>query len=363
MLSTVNQKFEFITFEDIPYHLIEDYSVYGQIDQDKKIISMYSAHGCPYKCSFCSSPAQYAPIKGKKWVPLDAAYVVDHIEHVVKKIGANYIYFIDDDSFPKLKHVEDIIDLLTERGISVGLGFRGARINEIKKMNDAFLSKLAAAGTDIMHIGAESGSDRILKLIRKDCTAEEILAANRKLARHPEITAAYNFIMGVPTESIEDLRETRSLMMKLVDENPNCIVFPPNKFRPLPGTELYDLANEHWDYAMPNTLEEWANIEVEADISNQWSDPRMRRLSNLMLVASYFIDNKIVKMSEGRTLPIKILRLLSSLYRPFARLRLRNGWTFAFVEYAAYQFAKNIMLRIQKYSKRGKSTQPNNQPA
>jgi len=77
---------------------------------------------------------------------------------------ANYIYFIDDDSFPKLKHVEQIIDLLQERNLPVGLGFRGARINEIKKMDHSFLNKLAKAGTDIMHIGAESGSDRILKL-------------------------------------------------------------------------------------------------------------------------------------------------------------------------------------------------------
>ncbi|SVE28977.1 uncharacterized protein METZ01_LOCUS481831, partial [marine metagenome] len=54
--------FEQIDYWDIPYHLIEDYSPYGQLDQNKRIFSMYSALGCPYQCTFCSSPAQYRPI-------------------------------------------------------------------------------------------------------------------------------------------------------------------------------------------------------------------------------------------------------------------------------------------------------------
>jgi len=82
-------------------------------------------------------------------------------------------------------------------------------------------------------------------------------------------------MMGVPTETIEDLKATRNLILQLVKDNPNCIVFPPNKFRPLPGTELYELAQNEWGYEMPDTLEEWANIEVEADISNQWYDRKI----------------------------------------------------------------------------------------
>ena len=167
---------------------------------------MYSALGCPYQCTFCSSPAQYKPIAGKKWTPLDHNYIVDHIEYVADKYDANYIYFIDDDSFPKLKHVENIIDTIQERGIEIGLGFRGARINEILRMSHEFLDKLVAGGTDIMHIGAESGSNRILKMLKKNCTFEEIVESNKKLAAHPDITAAYNFIMGLPTETLNDLK-------------------------------------------------------------------------------------------------------------------------------------------------------------
>lgn len=337
--------FEFLDYRDIPYHLIEDYGPYGQLDQDKRIFSLYSAVGCPYQCSFCSSPAQYAKIPGKKWISLKPADVVDHIQFVIEQYGANYIYFIDDDSFPNLANVEAIIDGIAARGLKVGLGFRGARINEIRKMTDEFLDKLAAAGTDILHIGAESGSDRILKLMRKNCTAEQIIEVNQKLARHPQITAAYNFVMGLPSETIEDVRKTRDLMLRLVDDNPNCLVFPPNKFRPLPGTELYDIARKEWGYEMPSTLESWANIEVEGDISSQWYGPEMRRFCNMMLICSYFIDNKIERMTRGTTPFLRFARLANRLYRPFARMRMRNGWDRCLIEYTAYNSFTTAMSR------------------
>lgn len=344
----VDKTFEHIDYRDIPYHLIDDYSVYGQLEQDRVIFSMYSALGCPYKCSFCSSPAQYSTIEGRKWVKLPAEEVVDHIQHVVENYGANYIYFIDDDSFPSLKHVEGIIKAINERKLKVRLGFRGARINEIKRMSDDFLDMLAAAGTDIMHIGAESGSDRILEIIRKDCTHEDILECNRKLARHPQITAAYNFIMGVPTETLDELKQTRDMMLQLIEDHPNCIIFPPNKFRPLPGTELYDLAKNKWGYEMPNTLDQWANIEVEAEADAGWYTAAHRRFFNLMLICSYFIDNKVARLTTGKTLFFKAMRLVNSLYRPIALFRLKHGLSRFLVEYPAYRTATRMLTRAEK---------------
>jgi len=345
---TGQKSFEYLDWKDIPYHLIEDYSPYGQLDQDKRIFSMYSAYGCPYLCSFCSSPAQYSTIKGKRWVPLAASNVVDHVQHVVEEYDANYIYFIDDDSFPKLEHVSAIIDEIKAREIPVKLGFRGARINEIKRMSHEFLDKLAEAGTDILHIGAESGSDRVLQTLHKNCTRDDIIECNRKLAQHPSITAAYNLMMGVPTETLDELKMTRDLILQLVDDHPNCIIFPPNKFRPLPGTELYKIAQDEWGYEMPETLEAWANIEVEGDISDQWYEKGMLQFCNLMLISSYFVDDKVRKVTEGKTLFLKIIRLLNKLYRPIARFRLQHGLAFGLVEYRIYRLFTRLFARLQK---------------
>jgi anaerobic magnesium-protoporphyrin IX monomethyl ester cyclase len=292
--------------------------------------------GCPYKCTFCSSPAQYKDIK-KKYQPYATTDVVDHIEYVIKRFKATYIYFIDDDSFPNLKRVEDIIDEINRRKIVIRLGFRGARISEIKRMSDEYLNKLAAVGTNIMHIGAESGSQKILDLIKKDCTVEDIITVNKKLAKHPQIKTAYNWIVGLPGETIEDLKKTRDLIQRLIKDNPTVIIFIPNKFRPLPGTELYKMALEY-GYAKPTKLEDWADVESEGHYRAPWYTDEQFRMIQMMQVASYFIDNKIEKVDVGNTLRFNVARVLAKVYSPIARFRFRYGITSLLFEYKIFNW-------------------------
>ena len=130
-------------------------------------------------------------------------------------------------------------------------------------MLNALVHLLSSMSYNIIHVGAESGSDRILKLIKKDCTAEDILECNRKLARHPEMKTLYNFMMGAPTETAEELKATRDLMLAIVRDHPNSIIATPNRFRPLKNTELYDLAIES-GYTPPSTASEWLEYVIES---------------------------------------------------------------------------------------------------
>lgn len=334
---------ESFDYRDIPYYLISnDLHRYWQLETTERIFPLYSAMGCPYQCSFCSSPAQYRRMKNS-YVSLLTQDVVDHIEYVHKKFEASYIYFIDDDSFVNLVHVESIIDEIMRRGIKVKLGFRGARINEILKMDDAYLSKLAAAGTNILHIGAESGSERMLELMNKNCTVADTLEVNRKLSRHPEITAAYNWLIGLPGESQEDLLATCRLILQLIEENPTAIIFPPNKYRPLPGTELYQMAVQY-GYHPPESLEEWATVENEGNLSMAWYSPESVRMIKMMQVTSYFVDDKLSKVQALSTLKYAFIRLIGRLYMPFARFRLRYGITSFLVEYRLFNFLYNSIV-------------------
>ncbi len=327
--------FEFINYKEIPYNLIkEDMVHYGQLDSKERIFPMYSVMGCPYKCTFCSSPAQYKDFK-KKYVPIPATDVVDHIEYVKNEYGATYIYFIDDDSFVNLDHVENIIDEMNKRGLAVRLGFRGARVNEILKMSDRYLDKLADVGTNILHIGAESGSQRMLDLVNKNCTVQDIIDVNRKMARHPQIKTAYNWIVGLPGETVNDLGETRKLIMSLIKDNPSALIFMPNKYRPLPGTELYKLALKY-GYAKPQKLEDWIEMEAEGDYRPPWYTKDLAAMINMMQITSFFIDKKIQKVDMGDTLKFKILRFLAVIYSPIARFRFLSGVTTMLVEYKLF---------------------------
>jgi len=327
--------FEYHNFRDIPYHLLDQFmGQYGQLDRTDRVFPLYSSLGCPYNCTFCSSPRIYRDIP-KKYELIPPAEVVDHIAFLVARYRADYIYFIDDDSFVDLSHVAAIIDEIELRGIKVKLGFRGARIDEIMRMDDSYLKKLARAGTDILHIGAESGSQRMLDVMGKMLTVQEIIEVNRKLAQHPQIKAAYNWIIGLPGETPEDLAATRKLVLQLVRDNPAAIIFPPNKFRPLPGTELYSAAVKY-GYSPPKRQEEWGNVEVEGDFTPPWYTPQFAATVNMMQVAAYFIDRKFFTLSTGSRTKDLLLRIASFLYRPLAVFRYRYGITALLLEHWLY---------------------------
>lgn len=334
----IERSFEFIHYNDIPYHLIKDLSAYRHVDGEV-VFPLYSVMGCPYRCAFCSSPAQYSKFE-KRWVPYPVGDVAAHIKMVKESYGATYIYFIDDDSFVDLRHVEAIIDEIKRRGIKVKLGFRGARVNELFMMSDEFLEKLVDAGTNSMHIGAESGSDRMLKFMKKNITASQTLEVNRKLARHPRIRAFYNFMAGFPTETLEETKLTRDLILQLIRDNPSCIVIPLNKPRPLPGTEMYDLAVEH-GYIPPKSLEEWGMYELESsDYNPTWLNMEHNKFIRMMFLCMYFIDNKIFKFSLKRNLRAYALELIAILYKPIALFRFKHGLYKLLIEDRIYSFLK-----------------------
>ncbi len=340
-LNPTSTQFEFLDYRTIPYHLIEDYSVYRHID-DEIVFPLYSVMGCPYKCAFCSTPAQLRDFR-KKWVPYDTQEVVEHIRFLHQNYHASYIYFIDEDSFVNLHHVEGIIRGVKEADLKVKLGFRGARINEILKMTPEFLQLLVDAGTSSMHIGAECGSNRVLSLMEKQITVDDILKANRKLAAYPQMRIFYNFIVGYPTETLEETKQTRDMILQLMADNPHCYIIPLNKPRPLPKTKLYDLAVQH-HYQPPRRLREWGDYDVESsDYNPEWLSKRHNRFIRMMFLCMYFIDNKIHRLNPRRTFSFMLLRLMAILYRPLAMSRFRRSFDALLFEDWAYRVLSRIM--------------------
>jgi len=67
-------------------------------------------------------------------------------------------------------------------------------------MSRVFLARLVRAKVTRLTVGVESGSQRLLDLIKKDVTVEQVIEANSKLTPYP-IVPIYLFMMGLPSES------------------------------------------------------------------------------------------------------------------------------------------------------------------
>ncbi len=111
-------------------------------------------------------------------------------------------------------------------------------LTRVNLINDELLKIMVEAGCYRADVGVESGSPRILKMMRKGITLEDVLRGDRLFDKYGIGWTAF-FITGFPYETIEDLKATESFMKKI---NPYRIVL--NNFTPYPATEDYERAKE-----------------------------------------------------------------------------------------------------------------------
>jgi len=106
-------------------------------------------------------------------------------------------------------------------------------------------------GLDIAIVGFESGSNKVLKLLRKGTTREVNLEAAKILNKYG-VKIFANIMMGIPSETNEDVDLTMSMVKEI-----NPVHFSPATFSPYPGSDLHD-------YCLKNNLilDEYASRHV-----------------------------------------------------------------------------------------------------
>lgn len=215
-----------------------------------KEATLFVTDGCPFECSFCSSPVMVNR-DGKGSIPYarpEIVRIVDEIEHAVSDLGADAIHFLDDMAFVTQNHISDLHAELERRDLLGKFIWRGlTRAPVIDRFSPETLSLMKESGAWKIALGVESGDEEMLKQIKKKVTVPEVISAVRKLAAYG-IQAKGFFIMGFPGESEEQILSTQQLAWQLRDEGMTEIaVF---QFKPYPGTKDYQRVFE----TMPDVI-------------------------------------------------------------------------------------------------------------
>ncbi len=253
-------------------------------------MNILPSRGCPYQCIYC-----YHDFMGVKYRHRSAQNILDEIVSLVDRYGVNYIHFTDDDFVINRKHVMKFCDLIIESGLNIQWGSSG-RVN---LMTEELLAKMAAAGCVWIGYGIESGSQKMLDVMKKQVTVEQARKAI-ELARKYISQVDCSFMMGTPGETRETIMETVEFC-KEMDLAPEVIFFAT----PYPGTELYDIARERgliedeekfvlnlWEQGEKITvnfselsdeelfeMREWAIAELKArNVARHSSDERVQNL-------------------------------------------------------------------------------------
>jgi anaerobic magnesium-protoporphyrin IX monomethyl ester cyclase len=183
---------------------IPDYSDFDFGRYLERIVPIQLSRGCVANCSFCEE---------KKWLwpgfqMKEPRRIVDEIRALKEATGLSV--FCSADSLMNGDHrkLEKVADLLIEENLGVAWG-GNMRIDV--KLTPALLKKLKAAGCHWVTFGVESGSDEVLKYMRKGIRGHHI-ATTLKNVHEAGIKIGVNIIVGFPGEYEAQYQETVSML-------------------------------------------------------------------------------------------------------------------------------------------------------
>ncbi len=217
----------------------------------RPIQAMITSRGCPHRCIFCSARLS----SGYRYRARSAARVLEEMELLVEEYGARQIIFLDDNLVVDGERVSEICGLILERGYQHRVVWTcAARADQV---DEPLLRRMRQAGCRLISFGVETGSPRLMRLIKKGMTLEQVREAVAA-ARRAKILVRGTFILGLPTETVQESQQTIAFAKQLGIDSAKFSLATP-----YPGTELYSMAV---DEGLP-PITDWGRLSSMAGFS------------------------------------------------------------------------------------------------
>jgi len=197
-------------------------------------VTIIAGRGCMYNCSYCQ-PAERM-IFGRKVRRRSVSGILKELGILQEQYHFQSFMFHDDCLTEDREWVVEFCRAYIEGGFTQPF-FCQSRADIIVK-NEDMVALMAEAGLRGYFIGFESGSDRVLRFIRKGTKRVQNIEAAR-ICRKYGISVWANYMMGLPTETREEVLETIS-MLKEIDPD----YYSPAFYTPHPGSDLYNYCQE-----------------------------------------------------------------------------------------------------------------------
>lgn len=202
----------------------------GGVYSDRLTIPILATRGCPYQCTFCSSPNNWTT----KWIPRDPKKVVDEIEFYVKKYNAGNFPFQDLTAIIRKDWIVEFCQELIDRKLDISWQLSsGTRSEAIDQEVADYLKKTNMTN---MAYAPESGSDKTRQIIKKKVGADKMFESIRATAKANLNVSAF-IIVGFPHDNHENLKENLPFIDKLAENGVTDTAV--GYLMALPGTELF----------------------------------------------------------------------------------------------------------------------------
>jgi len=188
--------------DELPFPRYEKFN----LDDYKPLIPVLSSRGCPFQCIFC----QQSCVLGKKWRARSPEHLLGEIKYWHSR-NIKRIHFLDDNFALNKDRIIKFCNLLQENNI-LDMEFSCAGIHT-NTIDEEVLTAMKGAGFRYLAFGVESGSDRILTVLKKGTTVKQVekaLSISSKLGFDVKLY----FIVGSPYETLDDVKASVKLALK-----------------------------------------------------------------------------------------------------------------------------------------------------
>ena len=217
-------------FNNLPY----DY--FCRWVDEKPVFTMNTSRGCPFNCAFCS----VGSIWGRVYTYFSADRIISEIEYLIKNYHAKGIYFREDNFTLSLDRTREFCEKLIKKNFNISWACE----TRVSNLSEEVIKLMSAAGCKAFFLGVESGSQKVLDILNKNITVEQIRNVLGWCKKY-NIRTFCSLITGVPGETYEDYLLTKKLMDELKPYSYGFSIFVG-----IPNSHLYK-------YILDNNLYEY----------------------------------------------------------------------------------------------------------
>ncbi|MFH1117714.1 MAG: radical SAM protein [Pseudomonadota bacterium] len=226
----VNERGELIrNLDELP---IPDRSLVNRSDYFGEVL--VTGRGCPFNCAYCAS----RNIWGKRVRFRSVDSIINELlllkqqaETPLERPGRWVVKIVDDTFTVHKKRTMELLDGIIANGLDCFEFTGGVRADTL---DEQLVRKMREAGLRRVTLGVESASPRILKMIHKGETNEDVKRAI-KLLKESGIRSHAFFMIGLPGETPADIELSKQLIL---ESRPDYVEI--NMATPYPGTEIFD---------------------------------------------------------------------------------------------------------------------------
>lgn len=206
--------------------------------------TVITSRGCPYRCIWCGSHLMF----GRKVRRRSVNSVVQEIIQLRKDFDVDAVNFVDDTFTVNPEWVLKFCKELKKLKLKDFKWRCTARVNTVSL---ELLKAMKDAGCVQLDFGVESGSPKVLGILKKDTNLGMIMNAF-DLAKKVGLKRFASFIVGTPGETKEDIFLTLKLLNRIKPDFSEFFFATP-----YPGTELYELAEKSGVFDKSTPFDQW----------------------------------------------------------------------------------------------------------